>query len=156
MTPRTIAAVFLWVVLLLNVSLSWLVRAQGQTPAAPARGAVAALPAEAPNFVGKTTSLDASDITSGRRLFLAGGRSNWHSHPNGQLILNESGEGLHQIQGQQVERLKAGQSTYVGPNVVHWHGAAAGSPMTQVNIGFGGTTSWFAAVTDAEYAGKTK
>ena len=151
--PRT-AAVFVWVVLVLNVSVSWLVRAQGQTPAAQAGVGGPAVPAEAPNFVGKTAVLDASNITSGRRLFAAGARSNWHSHPNGQLILNESGEGLHQAQGRPVERLKAGQSTYVGPNVLHWHGAAPGSAMTQVNIGFGGTTSWGAAVSDAEYSGK--
>src|SRR5512145_1760589 len=93
---RTAVGVFGWVVLVLNVSVSWLASAQ-QDAAQTGRGATrqTAVPAEAPNFVGKTATLDASNISAGRRLFEPGARSNWHAHPNGQLILNESGVGLH-------------------------------------------------------------
>jgi quercetin dioxygenase-like cupin family protein len=149
---RRLVGVALWLGLVLNVSITWLANAQ-QQGAAPARG-VTAVPAEAPNFVGKTATLDATNISGGRRLFESGARSNWHSHPNGQLILNESGVGLHQIQGKPITRLARGESIYVGPGVVHWHGAAPDSPLTQVSIGFGGTTSWGAAVTEAEYRGR--
>jgi len=129
---------FIWLVLVLAVCAALAARAQDT------------------NFTGKTATLDASKVAAGRRLFEAGARSNWHSHPNGQLIFNESGLGLHQAQGKSLEQLRAGQSTYVGPNVVHWHGAAPDTSFTQLNIGWGGTTQWGAPVSDAEYAGMAK
>ena len=51
------------------------------------------------------------NMLSGRRVFEAGARSNWHSHPNGQLILNESGSSdLHQVRGGPIERLAPGDT----------------------------------------------
>ena len=156
-THRTLAGLLVWFVVVLNLSVSWLARAQSQTAPAASRGAsTPPTPAEAPNFTGRTAVLDASDITSGRRLFEAGARSNWHSHPNGQLILNESGAGLHQVEGGPIERLAPGDTAYVGRGIVHWHGAASEAGLRQVSIGFGGTTKWGAPVSDAEYGGKGK
>ena len=147
--------VFAWLVLVLTVSVAWLASAQ-QTAAPASRGATppSGVPVEAPNFTGKTAVLDATNISGGRRYFEAGARSNWHSHPNGQLILNESGVGLHQVEGKPLTRLAAGESAYVGPGVVHWHGAAPDTGMTQVNIGFGGTTKWGDPVPDGVYRGQ--
>ena len=125
-----------WCVLVLSVAASWIAYAQ-----------------QSPNFVGKTENLDASNISSSRRYFEAGARSNWHAHLNGQLILNEKGSALHQIEGKPVQRLAAGDSVYVGPGVVHWHGAAPDAPFTQVSIGFGGTTKWGDPVSEAAYRG---
>ena len=155
MKVRTVVGVFAWLVLVLNVSVTWLASSQ-QTATPASRGAAppSTVPAEAPNFTGKTATLDASNISAGRRLFEAGARSNWHAHPNGQLILNESGIGLHQVDGKPIERLAPGDSAYVAPGVVHWHGAAPDSSMTQVNIGFGGATKWGDPVSDAAYRGK--
>ena len=130
--------VIAWFVLVLSVAASWITYAQ-QSAQPPS------------NFVGKTESLDATNISAGRRLFEAGARSNWHAHANGQLVLNEKGAGLHQIQGKPIQRLAAGESVYVGPGVVHWHGAAPDAAMTQVSIGFGGTTKWGDPVSDAAY-----
>jgi 4-carboxymuconolactone decarboxylase len=146
--------VFAWLVLVLTVSVALLASAQ-QTAAPASRGATppSGVPVEAPNFTGKTAVLDATNISGGRRYFEAGARSNWHSHPNGQLILNESGVGLHQVEGMPLTRLAAGESAYVGPGVVHWHGAAPDTGMTQVNIGFGGTTKWGDPVPDGVYRG---
>src|SRR5688572_15481091 len=87
-----------WFVLALSVAASWILHAQ-----------------QTSNFVGKTESLDAANVSAGRRLFEAGARSNWHAHPNGQLILNEKGSGLHQIEGKPIVRLAPGQTAYVGP-----------------------------------------
>jgi quercetin dioxygenase-like cupin family protein len=129
---------FIWLVLVLGVC-----------------GALAARAQDA-NFTGKSTSLDASKVSAGRRLFEAGARSNWHSHPNGQLVFNEAGLGLHQAQGKPMEQLRPGQSTYVGPNIVHWHGAAPDASFTQLSIGWGGSAQWGAPVTDTEYSGKQK
>ena len=130
--------VIAWFALVLSVAGSWIAYAQQS------------------NFVGKTEALDATNISAGRRYFEAGARSNWHAHPNGQLILNEKGTGLHQIEGKPIQRLAPGDSVYVGPGVMHWHGAAPDAALTQVNIGFGGTTKWGDAVSDAVYRGTAK
>jgi hypothetical protein len=45
---------------------------------------------------------------------------------------------------------------YVGPGVLHWHGAAPDAALTQVNIGFGGTTRWGDPVSDAVYRGTVR
>ena len=151
---RTTVGVFVWIVLVLNVTVAWIAHAQ-QAGRPQSRGAKppAGTPAEAPNFVGKTLALDGSNISAGRRFFAAGGRSNWHSHPNGQLLLGESGIGLHQVEGKPVMRLAPGESAYVGPGVVHWHGAAPDEGFTQIHIGFGGTTKWGGPVPDVVYRG---
>ena len=70
-----------------------------------------------------------------------------------QLILNEKGSGLHQIEGKPIQRLAPGDSVFVGPGVVHWHGAAPDAPLTQVSIGFGGMTKWGDPVSDTAYRG---
>ena len=131
--------VIAWFVLVLSVAASWITYAQ-----------------QTSNFVGKTDVLDAKDISGARRFFDAGARSNWHAHPNGQLILNEKGTGLHQIEGKPIQRLAPGDSVYVGPGVVHWHGAAPDAGLTQVSIGFGGATKWGAPVSDEAYRGLAK
>src|SRR5688572_22180862 len=60
---------------------------------------------------------------------------------------------LHQIEGKPIHRLAPGDSVYVGPGVVHWHGAAPDAALTQVNVGFGGATKWGDPVSDAVYRG---
>ena len=48
-------------------------------------------PGSDPNFTGIVTTMDAKDVTAGRRKFEPGARTAWHSHDQGQLILSESG-----------------------------------------------------------------
>ena len=128
--------VIAWFALVLSVAASWIAYAQ-----------------QTPNFVGKTDVLDATNISTGRRFFEAGARSNWHAHPNGQLILNEKGVGLHQIEGKPIQRLAPGDSVYVGPGSRPLARRGARRGLTQVNIGFGGTTKWGEPVSDAAYRG---
>jgi len=45
-------------------------------------------------------------------------------------------------------------SHYAAADVVHWHGAAPGQTLVQINVGFGGASKWFEDVSDAEYQGK--
>ena len=113
-------------------------------------------PPTAPIFTGRTDSLDAKDITAGRRRFEAAARTAWHSHDKGQLLLVEKGRARVQRRGEPIRDLKPGDSDYTAPNVVHWHGAAADQELVQVNIGFGGGAKWFEKVTDDEYTGKKK
>jgi quercetin dioxygenase-like cupin family protein len=108
-------------------------------------------PAEDPHFTGKTTVMDGKDLSVARRRFEAGARAAWHSHDKGQLLMVEEGRLRTQKRGQAVKELGAGESDYTGPNVVHWHGAAPGQAVVQINVGFGGETKWLEKVTDAEY-----
>ena len=107
-----------------------------------------------PRFTGKSVVMDGKDLSAARRSFEAGARTFWHSHDNGQLLLVEEGRMRSQKKGGAIKELGKGESDYTGPKVVHWHGAAPGQALVQINVGFGGETRWMEQVTDAEYAGK--
>jgi len=107
-----------------------------------------------PRFTGKSVVMDGKDLSAARRSFEAGARTFWHSHDNGQLLLVEDGRMRTQKRGGAIKELGKGESDYTGPKVVHWHGAAPGQALVQINVGFGGETRWMEQVTDAEYAGK--
>jgi quercetin dioxygenase-like cupin family protein len=113
-------------------------------------------PGSDPNFTGVVTTMDAKDVTAGRRKFDPGARTAWHSHDNGQLILSESGRMRTGRRGEAIKEYPSGGSEFTGPNIEHWHGATPGEALVQVNIQFGGTTKWLTKTTDDEYAGKTK
>ena len=91
-------------------------------------------PASDPNFTGVVTTMDAKDVTAGRRKFDPGARTAWHSHDKGQLILSESGRMRTGRRGQPIKEYASGGSEYTGPNIEHWHGATPGEALVQVNI----------------------
>jgi quercetin dioxygenase-like cupin family protein len=134
-------AVLFGLALALVASTYWVGEAQ-QPPAAGAND---------PRFTGKTTVMEGKDLSVARRRFEPGARTAWHSHDNGQLLLVEEGRLRTQKKGQAVKELGVGESDYTGPNLVHWHGAAAAQALVQINVGFGGETKWMDPVTDAEY-----
>src|SRR5437763_12889424 len=111
-------------------------------------------PGTTPRFTGKSEVMDGKDLSAARRSFEAGARTAWHSHDKGQLLLVEQGRMRLQKKGSAVRELGVGESDYTAPNVVHWHGAAAGQPLVQINVQFGGETKWMEKVTDAEYNAK--
>ena len=113
-------------------------------------------PGSDPNFTGVVTTLDAKDVTAGRRKFDPGARTAWHSHDHGQLILSESGRLRTGRRSEPIKEYSSGGSEYTGPNIEHWHGATPGEALVQVNIQFGGTTKWLTKTTDEEYAGKAR
>jgi quercetin dioxygenase-like cupin family protein len=107
-----------------------------------------------PRFTGTSISLDGKDLSAARRRFEPGARTYWHSHDNGQLLMVEQGRMRVQRRGEAMKELGVGGSDYTGPNVVHWHGATPDGPLVQINVGFGGESKWFDAVTDAQYSGR--
>jgi len=109
-----------------------------------------------PLFTGRSEVVDSKDLSIARRNFDPAARTYWHSHDKGQLLFIEQGRARLQRRGEAVKELKAGDSDYTAPNVVHWHGAVPNERLMQINIGFGGTTKWLEAVTDEEYAGRSK
>ena len=86
--------------------------------------------------------------------FAPGSRTDWHSHPEGQVLYVVSGAGLVQsADGHRVE-IAPGDVVHAPPGEVHWHGAKPDAPMLHLSLTTGGDTVWEPRkVTDAEYAG---
>ena len=104
------------------------------------------------------TSLVESDSTYntvvGNVYFEPGARSNWHSHPAGQILIITDGIGYHQIEGKPIEIIKKGSVIKCPPNVRHWHGASADVGLQQLYIVPNtekGIVNWNEAVTDEAY-----
>lgn len=117
-------------------------------------------PAE--NFTGKAWNIGLVDNDSiyhtavGNVYFEPGARSNWHTHPSGQILIITSGVGYHQIKGQPRQTLHKGDIVKCPPNVLHWHGASPEVGMQQIYIlpnTQKGMVEWKQPVTDLEYNG---
>lgn len=90
----------------------------------------------------------------GNVYFEPGARSNWHTHPAGQILIITDGVGYHQIEGQAVEVIKKGDVVKCPPNVRHWHGASKDVGLQQLYIVPNtekGIVDWQKAVTDEQY-----
>ena len=115
-------------------------------------------PAE--NFTGKAwaTGLVANDsmynTLVGNVFFEPGARSNWHTHPAGQILIITDGVGYHQIKGQPRQTIRKGDVIKCPPNVLHWHGASPDTGLQQMYIlpkTEKGIVTWLQKVTDEEY-----
>ncbi len=91
-----------------------------------------------------------SDVT-----FEPGARNNWHTHPNGQILVVTAGTGYYQEQGKPIQLLREGEAVNIAPDVVHWHGATPDGRFTHLainpNVSKGGAVVWLQPVTDEEY-----
>lgn len=84
--------------------------------------------------------------------FAPGARSDWHSHPGGQVLYVVSGVARVQTEGGKRVTAGPGDTVHAEPGEVHWHGAAPDSPMVHLSITAGGPTQWLPLkVTDEEY-----
>jgi quercetin dioxygenase-like cupin family protein len=88
--------------------------------------------------------------------FEPGARTAWHTHPLGQALHVLSGVGLVQLQGQPAQVIRPGDTVWIEPDEVHWHGAAPGHTMVhlamQVADANGVDVNWLAHVSNEEYA----
>lgn len=111
------------------------------------------------NFTGSVwlknlVEADSLNQTSvGSVTFEPGARTNWHSHPAGQIILALEGVGYYQEKGSPKKIVKKGDAVKCPPDVPHWHGASADTKFIQVAITgrAKGETVWLEPVTDEEY-----
>src|SRR5687767_5994914 len=117
-------------------------------------------PGPAENFIGNAWNfgLVANDTTYntlvGNVYFEPGARSNWHTHPAGQILIITDGIGYHQIKGQPRQIIKKGDLIKCPPDVEHWHGASRESGLQQLYIipnTEKGIVIWKQKVTDEEY-----
>ncbi|WP_316803719.1 cupin domain-containing protein [Pedobacter nototheniae] len=91
----------------------------------------------------------------GNVYFEPGARSNWHTHPSGQILIITSGLGYHQIEGKPIEIIKKGDVIKCPPNVRHWHGASTDVGLQQLYVisdTHKGIVKWGEAVTDEQYS----
>jgi quercetin dioxygenase-like cupin family protein len=112
------------------------------------------------NFTGNAYNIGLVEADSvlttavGNVYFEPGARSNWHSHPAGQILVITDGIGYHQIEGEPIEIIKKGSVIKCPPNVLHWHGASADVGLQQLYIVPNtekGIVNWQEAVTDVIY-----
>ena len=112
-----------------------------------------------------TVWLDASpagespDAGMFRVSFEPGARTNWHTHPEGQILYVVTGEGRAQREGEPAVEIGPGDVVYFAPGEKHWHGARPDTFMSHVAVNPASTTDggtdWMEPVTEEEYLGKT-
>lgn len=91
----------------------------------------------------------------GNVYFEPGARSNWHTHPGGQILIITAGKGYHQIEGEPIQIMRKGDVVTCPPNIRHWHGAANDSALHQMYIVPNiekGIVEWMEPVTDEQYS----
>lgn len=94
------------------------------------------------------------NYTVGNVVFEPGARTNWHTHPAGQILLVTDGKGLYQEKGKLARPLKKGDVVNIPADVEHWHGAANDNRLVHVaisNYKDDLNVTWLKAVTDEEY-----
>ncbi len=90
----------------------------------------------------------------GSVIFEPGARTNWHTHPKGQVLIITDGEGFYQEKGKQAQALKKGDVVNIPDNIEHWHGASASKYFVHIvitNYKEEQNVVWLQPVTDEEY-----
>jgi quercetin dioxygenase-like cupin family protein len=114
----------------------------------------------ASNFTGKAYNFGLVENDSiynmlvGNVYFEKSARSNWHTHPSGQILIVLDGEGYHQLEGQARQIMKKGEVIKVPANTRHWHGATEDNSLTQMYIlpkTENGFVTWLEPVMDEQY-----
>ena len=90
-----------------------------------------------------------------RVLFEPGARTNWHTHPEGQILYIITGMGRVQKEGEGVLEIQPGDIVYIAPDEKHWHGAAPDTFMVHIAVSpaleTDGATDWLEPVADEDY-----
>jgi quercetin dioxygenase-like cupin family protein len=96
-----------------------------------------------------------SRMRATRVTFMAGARTNWHTHAVGQVLYVLSGVGRYQLEGEAVQVLLPGDTVVIPPDARHWHGGAPDHMMTHLALSetsaAGEATRWLEPVSDADY-----
>jgi 4-carboxymuconolactone decarboxylase len=95
-----------------------------------------------------------NEFVLGSVTFEPGARTNWHTHPKGQVLIVTEGEGLYQEKGKKSQIIKKGDVVNIPENVEHWHGATSKTKMVHIAItNYEGETNaiWLNPVTDEEF-----
>lgn len=94
-------------------------------------------------------------VVAYRVSFEPGARTNWHSHPAGQVLYIVSGTCRLQREGEGPMEAGPGAVVHFAAGEKHWHGAAPESLMVHIAINFLNAdkdTVWMERVNNEEYA----
>lgn len=103
-------------------------------------------PMDSTNFNGPVTShvlhvsLEPRPVRVSVVHFQPGVRNHWHRHDGGQVLHVVDGEGYVQSRGEEVRRIRAGDSVSAAPGEEHWHGAGPDARMSHIAVSIGDTT----------------
>lgn len=85
-------------------------------------------------------------------LFEPEARTDWHTHPEGQVLYVVSGSGRVQTADGETIQVGPGDVVHTPPGEEHWHGAAPHSYMMHLSLTTGGATEWMPRkVSDEDY-----
>lgn len=82
--------------------------------------------------------------------FAPRGRTFWHAHGDGQVLLVTAGAGVVVSRRTGRVDVRAGDVVWTEPGEEHWHGAGPDTLLAHTAISLGSHT-WLEEVTDAEY-----
>lgn len=95
-----------------------------------------------------------NDFAMGNVTFEPGARTNWHTHPKGQVLIVTEGEGFYQEKGKPAQRIRKGDVVTIPEQVEHWHGASATHHLVHIAItNYQGESNvvWLEPVSEEEY-----
>ncbi|WP_316803716.1 cupin domain-containing protein [Pedobacter nototheniae] len=95
-----------------------------------------------------------NDFSAGSVTFEPEARTNWHTHPKGQVLLIIEGKGFYQEKGKTAQSIKKGDVINIPENTEHWHGATATTKMVHIaitNFKDEKQVNWLEPVSDVEY-----
>ena len=85
-------------------------------------------------------------------LFEPEARTDWHTHPEGQVLYVVSGSGRVQTADGETVEVGPGDVVHTPPGEEHWHGATPHSYMMHLSLTTGGATQWTGnKVSDGNY-----
>lgn len=96
-----------------------------------------------------------NNFAMGSVTFEPGARTNWHTHPKGQVLIVTEGQGWYQKRGNPAQEIKKGDVINIPENVEHWHGASANVHLIHIaitNYEAEQNVVWLKPVSDEEYA----
>ena len=86
--------------------------------------------------------------------FEPGARTDWHTHPAGQMLVVTAGCGRVQQEGHAMQEIRPGDVITIPANVRHWHGAAPTAAMSHIAVQEqrdGSAVTWMEKVSEAQY-----
>jgi|SRR5215217_175896 len=100
-----------------------------------------------------------NNFAMGSVTFEPGARTNWHTHPKGQVLIVTEGQGWYQEKGKPAQVIKKGDVINIPENVEHWHGASADNVMIHIaitNYEAEENVVWLKPVSDEDYTAVSK
>lgn len=100
---------------------------------------------------------EGSCLSGGLVTFQPRARTNWHTHPFGQLLIIVEGHGRVQEWGEKAQDVYPGDLVWFPAGIKHWHGGALDSLMRHYALQEekdGSAAQWLEPVSDVQYAGQ--